>query len=265
MLKRVIILLLLLLSFAFIYQYMKANTSPLEIVLTPTGIPLPTKEVSEHKVITFHNEQYAYAYFIVQQTSHLSLLPNFSERVDAETLKATHACTSVINGGFYDKENKPLGLFQTGDTIYGRRLDSALFNGFVWEDASGTAVISSEPAPEPVQFVLQTGPLLLFHELPLPLAIHNDQPARRMVAAKNSELLFITVYKEDAVFDGPLLGELPKIIEEISQKENLHISAAINLDGGSASAFYSADTRLSELTPVGSVFCIWFEASRSPI
>ena len=79
-----------------------------------------------------------------------------------------------------------------------------------------------------------------------------------MAAAKtmDNELLFLTVYSGDSVFDGPLLADLPLVIEKISDEEKLDIAEAINLDGGSASSFYQGETTISELTPVGSLFCI---------
>ncbi|KKW11013.1 MAG: hypothetical protein UY49_C0010G0009, partial [Microgenomates group bacterium GW2011_GWC1_49_7] len=78
-----------------------------------------------------------------------------------------------------------------------------------------------------------------------------------MVAAKTGEgFLFLTVYKEDSVFEGPLLADLPKVIQKINTEENLGIVDALNLDGGSASAFDNGETSLSELTPVGSLFCV---------
>jgi len=239
--------LFILIAYAIMIRFMISNKKNIaEILPVPTTQPLPTPKIKRV-------DQYAYAYVTAGS---LSLIPNFSDRFAAQTIYEENDCKAVINGGFYDKQNKPLGLFQVGDKTYGKQLDSDLLNGFVWMDASGTAVISSELSPQPVQFALQTGPMLLFNGNVLPLSIHNDAPARRMVAAKNSELIFLTVYNPDSVFDGPLLGDLPKIVQEISQKENLHISEAINLDGGSASAFYSEETKLSELTPVGSLFCL---------
>jgi len=156
----------------------------------------------------------------------------------------------AINGGFYDTANKPLGLFRIGETVLAKQIQSNLLNGFLSDDGITVAVPTG-------RFVLQSGPLLIQRGNPLPLKIQNDEHARRMVAAKTGEgFLFLTVYKEDSVFEGPLLADLPKVIQKINTKENLGIVDAINLDGGSASAFKNAETTLSELTPVGSLFCI---------
>jgi uncharacterized protein YigE (DUF2233 family) len=166
-------------------------------------------------------------------------------------------CVSAVNGGFYDKQNRPLGYFQSNGKTFTPKIDSDLLNGFLWENASGSAVISRELPNTTVIFALQTGPMLMFDEKTLLLSINNDSRARRMVAGKNmyNQLVFFTVYNGDSVYDGPLLTDLPSVIQAIGTKENLNIAEAINLDGGSASAFYSGDTRLSELTPVGSLVC----------
>ncbi len=92
----------------------------------------------------------------------------------------------------------------------------------------------------------------------MPLVIQHDEPARRTIAAKTRDntYVFLTVYDENSVFGGPLLSDLPSAVEEISNREEFRIADAINLDGGSASAFYNGDANLSELTSVGSIFCI---------
>lgn len=232
----------------------RAATPQVNTNVTPTIPATPT--LNPGKIITFGNEQFMYSYFIVQNPSDLALIPNFSHPKDVETLMTENNCVSAINGGFYDKSSKPLGYFRSDDKVFGSRIDSDLVNGFVWGDASGAAVISTDLTFTNYRFAVQTGPVLLFDSKALPLAINNDTGARRMIAAKNDTLIFLTVYNGDSVYDGPKLTDLPGIIQAISQKENLNIADAINLDGGSASAFYMADTKLSELTPVGSLFCL---------
>jgi uncharacterized protein YigE (DUF2233 family) len=218
----------------------------------------PTFATESEKTIPFNNKRFAYAYFIVQNSDDLSLLPNFSHAKDSQTLMTENNCVSVINGGYYDTQNKPLGLFQIGSTIYSRQISSDLLNGFVWANVSVSAAISVKLPQPPFLFALQTGPILIREGKQLSLTINNDTPARRMVAAINMDkhIIFLTLYNGDSVYEGPLLADLPDIVFTISSKENLGIAEAINLDGGSASAFYNPDTHLSELTPVGSIFCI---------
>ena len=259
--KRIILFIsitLVFVTFAIMFRYMIANI-PTAVAPQKTTITLPsTPTIKPEKTVSFNNEQFAYAYFIAQNPANFSLIPNFSSPIDAQTIISENTCSFAINGGFYDKQNKPLGFFQVGSKIYGRQIDSDLVNGFLWADASGTSVISTELPHIQFQFALQTGPMLLFDSNVLPLAIHNDTHARRMVAAKNMDnrLVFITIYTSESVFEGPLLGDLHGVIQAVSTKEKLNIVDAINLDGGSASAFYNGETSLSELTPIGSLFCL---------
>lgn len=256
--KRILVFFIVLLVLgvflaAVVFPTLKTE-SPDLVDKTPTPTLVPSEAAPLKNVVTLNNEKFAYAFFPVTDPNTLVLVPNFTKPKDAETIKDEYVCASVINGGFYDKSNKPLGYFYANEKTVGPRIESELVNGFVW-GASGSAVISSELPRTPIDFALQTGPMLLFDGKVLPLAINNDAPARRMVAAKNDELIFIAVYSPESVFSGPLLGDLPEIVKLISDKEKLSVSEAINLDGGSASAFYSGETSLSELTPVGSVFC----------
>ncbi len=217
--------------------------------------PLAPKSV---KTISINNKRYAYAYFIVENSDDLSLLPNLPNAKDSQTRMTENNCTFGINGGYYDTQNKPLGLFQVESTIYSQQIKNNLVNGFIWAKVSVPAAITVELPKPPFLFALQTGPILIRNGNSLSLTINNDAPARRMVAAINTDThsVFLTIYNGESVYEGPLLADLPDIISAISLQENIGITDAINLDGGSASAFYSADTHLSELTPVGSIFCI---------
>lgn len=258
--KILIILILLLLASAGwiawraqkVYQ---AYTNPPLPTVSPTPLPQSAKTPP-----TVEMNQAFFAYDVIRAAtaSALTLLPNFIEKKDSQSLRSAHACTSAINGGFYTKESRPLGLFQIGTRVWGPAIDSALVNGYLWVDAEEHFLITSELPGVSRRFAMQSGPLLFFNQQMLPLTIHNDSGARRMVAAKTMDnaLIFLTVYAADSVYDGPLLADLPRIVQTISEKERLDIADAINLDGGSASVFYREDTSLSELTPVGSLFCI---------
>ena len=222
------------------------------------AIPTPTQEAQKENTVFVNGTAYTYDYFTVTDPATLSLIPNFSKKEDAKKLFDENGCTSAINGGFYDTANKPLGEFQVNGTYYSGQIQSDLVNGFVWAVASDSAMISSDLPYASYRYAMQTGPILLFDGNVMPLSIHNDVGARRMIAAKNMEnqLVFLAIYNGDSVFDGPKLADVPQIVQTISAKEHLNIADAINLDGGDASVFYSAKTSLSELSPVGSLFCV---------
>src|SRR3989344_4783806 len=103
---------------------------------------------------------------------------------------------------------------------------------------------------------VQSGPMLMFEGTPLSLRLANDELRRRVIALLvNDELIFMTVVGQDSELSGPYLSDLPGLVEAIAGKNGWQVSQAINLDGGTASAFYTDKVYLEELNPVGSIFC----------
>jgi hypothetical protein len=76
-----------------------------------------------------------------------------------------------------------------------------------------------------------------------------------MVTGDN-KVIFMSIYNESSKFMGPYLADLPQILEIAQDKIGFLIADAINLDGGSASAFYFRDFQLSEASPIGGFFCV---------
>lgn len=216
--------------------------------VSPTSAP--------NKKITVKGQTINYA-IIITQPSNVSLIANFSAKKTSDELIGDTACIAGINGGFYDTSNRPLGLFSINGMTLRDKSSSMLINGFFGVTNEDSPFITPIPRDD-VRFILQTGPLLISQGIPYKLAIRKDEHTRRMIAAitTGDAILFIALYQSDAVFDGPLLADVPEFISEINKKELLNITEAINLDGGSASAFYNGETTLSELTSIGSLFCV---------
>lgn len=251
-----IICIAILIWIALQFSTINLHTEVPKTVVSQTPARLTVKS---YPTISVEDASYTYAVINVATASSITLIPNFIGKHEANALAGENNCRQAINGGFYDASGKPLGFFYTNGRTYGKRIDSDLVNGYFWADTDGVAVISTElPGNISYRFALESGPLLLFNGQTTMLTIQNDEHARRMVAAKTADdhSVFLAVYSHDSVFSGPLLSELPKIVEDVSGKEHLGIADALNLDGGSASAFYNVDTILSELSPVGSIFCI---------
>jgi uncharacterized protein YigE (DUF2233 family) len=244
--------------FAWIaYQFVNIQHTVIEPVASADPTSTPDPGIPE-TTVTVGDTTYSYAMIKVATGSSITLIPNFSGKRDAKSLADENQCQEAINGGFYDTAGKPLGFFYTNTRTYGTKISSSLVNGFFWADTNGGALISSDLPHASYRFAVQTGPLILFNGQTLQLTIVQDEHARRMIVGKTADdrFVFLTVYPADSVYSGPTLSELPSVVASISKKENLGIADAVNLDGGSASAFYNGETSLSELTPVGSIFCI---------
>lgn len=219
-------------------------------IISPAPLPLA-------KTITVNGQTMAYA-FTIPHPSRVTLLPNFSKPKTSQEIIKENNCTSGINGGFYDTENRPLGLFVNNFQTLRDPIKSKLLNGYLGIGATNNVFMGDELLDTHNRVVLQTGPLLMVNGQPVVLAITNDEPARRMVAAvdRDNYIVFMALYEPASVFDGPLLEELPMFVAAVDREESLNVIDAVNLDGGSASAFYSPETTLSELTPIGSFFCV---------
>ncbi len=199
------------------------------------------------------------AYSIVQSApENIRLISNVASASDSGTVREYFGCTSVVNAGFYTKERTHLGLFQSQNIIHGGRIQSTLVDGFVYTTGDNQLFISSTPPEKPGSFSLQTGPIVRYNDTLRPLRLITDEFARRVIAATSNirTAYFIVLYDAENVFSGPLLKDVPDIIEKIATKESIQFTDAINLDGGSASVFITPDVSLSELVSAGGFFCI---------
>jgi exopolysaccharide biosynthesis protein len=150
-----------------------------------------------------------------------------------------------------------LGLVIVDGIQISHKKTSSLFNGFAVIEDSGFRIQESMPESFNVFFALQSGPILIMNGGLSELALERDKPSRRMVMGQTADnkVVFMSVYGPVIENMGPYLQELPALIKKISEMENLNLIAAINMDGGQASAMYTPDNQLSEIEPVGSWWC----------
>jgi uncharacterized protein YigE (DUF2233 family) len=216
--------------------------------LSPSPFP---SEKPEKKV-----NEYAYELFQADAST-IFILPNYEKREDSTTLVESHQCRYAINGGFYDTNNKPLGyLVEAGSLLNPVHASQLLDSYFAINFHGAPSITFDVPATSSAAF--QSGPMLVHNETPLTLTIRNDEHARRMIAGtlRDDRVVFITIFNPESVFDGPLLADTPDLLGKIQKQESLTLTNAVNLDGGSASVFYSPERTLKELTPVGALLCI---------
>jgi len=244
------LLLLVYVGWQTIYpSYSKKLTSTISVTHTPTP------EKSDQQIL-FRDTLYQFSYFLVKDPNKLLLIPNFKAKTRASILASQNQCLFAINGGFYDTNNEPLGMFKGNGYVEPTPLLSNLLNGYL-SFSETKADIASIPHLD-YKTILQSGPLLILENSSLRLNIKNDENARRTVAAttEKNEILFITFYVKDSIYNGPLLQDLPNILIEFEKISGIDIRDALNLDGGSASYFSTPSETLPELNDVGSLFCL---------
>ncbi len=225
----------------------------------PTEINIPS--VSTYPISPKHiqddGHNIAYQY-VIAAPSQVTLFSNLKQSTDSASAKRTHQCTSLINAGFYTKEQKHLGLFISNHTNIHPAIESTLVDGYLSISDTNQATISFQEPSSESRFAVQSGPIIRTDSTKRLLRLIDDKFARRSIAgiSDDGHLIFLTLYFKDQEYSGPLLSRTPYILEAIQQAENMHITAAINLDGGSASAFLSDTGALTELAPIGGFFCI---------
>lgn len=225
---------------------------------TEAPSPSPTPHIwKQSAVINFNNAPIRISWAIVEPKD-VELYSNLQDQKLSEEIKVNRSCSTLVNGGFYSKENTHLGLFIANFETISQPIQSALLNGYLWIDSNNIAIIDTNSPKITPRVGLQSGPIIISNSIPLALSINNDSLNRRIVAATtaNNQLYFLVVYRDGSEYQGPLLGDLPKIVDLFAKKNNINIQNAINLDGGSASVFISNYDRLVELSHIGSYFCI---------
>ncbi|MBI4058522.1 phosphodiester glycosidase family protein [Candidatus Gottesmanbacteria bacterium] len=230
------------------FDLSEKNETKVPFVVSPS--PIPSADGSQMVVVN----QKSYSVFVqaVGDPSQLILIPNFKDKILSREIIENNGCLYGINGGFYTTKNTPLGLFYTKGVYYEKKLHrSTLTNGYVFFKDRTLHISTSPPASESTDFVFQTGP---FFTPSTQLSIVNDEPSRRMLVGIDSREngYFIAVVSRENVHSGPLLADLP----QIAGKLNPTFTQLVNLDGGSASAYYiKYKVQYSELTPIGSFLC----------
>ena len=257
------VLLILILSFSLgLYLLIKRNrNSDINNVISVKDNP-PT--ISESNPIDSKNEFkfdgyiYNYNWFYVSNLDKLTLIPNWDQKRTSDEMISEENCLYLSSAGFYSKDEKPIGLFSIGNIKYSNFSENSLFNGIFSKISENEYVFSQNPLGGNTVFSLQSGPLIIFNlKLNLFDNLSEGRGRRNIILSKiKNKLIFITIYNKNSIFDGPKLGDLPKIIDLISKNHGWNIENALNLDGGTASSFKNDDIFLKELSPVGSFFCI---------
>jgi uncharacterized protein YigE (DUF2233 family) len=246
--------LFLSLGFAF-YRYTNFYSRRNLIKTEETKTLGAREENKTSQLIEIQGTSYYFDYFEADPNK-LFLFANFEKGEKAEDSKARFNCRNLANGGFYDEKFRPIGLFISEYKEISSWQKNRLFNGVFSINMFGTSRITREPPRDPLRIAVQSGPLVFENGGKVTFRSSRDY-SRRVVVAVTSENkpLFIVFYSPSNFLEGPKLDELPLLIEKINSSSYLSIADALNLDGGTASAFYSDNFGLGEVSKVGSFFC----------
>ncbi len=154
----------------------------------------------------------------------------------AETMTAAQALAGV-NGGYFDPEDAPVGLLVSAGKKSMSQSSARLLSGVLFATPKRVEIVRAKHfrMSEEIREAVQCGPLLL--EAGKPVAGLNDtRAARRTFAAVSATGATAALGYCSAVS----LAQLGKILAVEKMAGATNFARALNLDGGSSSAFWVA-------------------------
>jgi exopolysaccharide biosynthesis protein len=148
-------------------------------------------------------------------------------------------CLAGVNGGYFDPENKPVGLLISDGHVIAPLRKARLLSGVMIVSNGRIQLlrVAEYSSKRRATAALQCGPFLVDRGQPIP-GLNDTRPARRT---------FIVTGGSDRAAIGSCsdmtLAQLGKILVTPGGAPDLNVQRALNLDGGSSSAFWFAGQR----------------------
>jgi hypothetical protein len=163
----------------------------------------------------------------------LQVIDNPDGQTLAGVLKREN-CACGVNGGYFDAEFKPIGLRIVNEQMIAPLRRARLITGVLMASPRGVQIVRSREFSrlQQIDAAIQCGPFLVDASQRV-RGLNNSQSARRTFAA--------TATHERAllgVSSVVSLAALAQILATIPIDPNSKITRALNLDGGSSSAFW---------------------------
>ena len=156
-----------------------------------------------------------------------------------ETLSDTmprEKCDAGVNGGYFSSDFAPIGLLISGSRMIAPLQRARLITGVLSASARGVQILRVREFSrrEKISAAVQCGPFLVDH-YELVRGLDDSTAARRTFAATvTNDRALLGVCSEIS------LAELAAILTTTPLADDLKIQRALNLDGGSSSAFWFA-------------------------
>ena len=156
-----------------------------------------------------------------------------------ETLSDTmprEKCAAGVNGGYFSSDFAPIGLLISGGRMIAPLQRARLITGVLSASARGVQILRVREFSrrEKISDAIQCGPFLVDH-YELVRGLDDSTAARRTFAATvTNDRALLGVCSEIS------LAELAAILTTTRLAGDLKIQRALNLDGGSSSAFWFA-------------------------
>lgn len=153
----------------------------------------------------------------------------------AAALKGTHAIAGV-NGGYFDPADAPVGLLISDDRLLSPLRKAKLLTGILFANANRVDIVrtSQFSMKEKPRAAVQCGPLLVDHGRPV-AGLNDSRSARRTFAAVDGKGRAVL-----GISSSVSLAQLSQILCLTNVAGEFKSVRALNLDGGSSTAFWFA-------------------------
>jgi exopolysaccharide biosynthesis protein len=150
-----------------------------------------------------------------------------------------------VNGGYFDEQFKPIGLRIVNSQMLTPLKSARLITGVLFASPRGVQIVRAREFSrrQKIEAAIQCGPFLVDRSQRVG-GLNNSQHARRTFAATETNERALLGFCSEVS-----LADLANILTKTPIAADLKIQRAINLDGGSSSAFWFAREN-------GSVFSI---------
>lgn len=143
---------------------------------------------------------------------------------------------AAVNGGYFDPEHEPIGLLIADGRVVRRQQKARLLSGVLSAGPGGVliaraAAFSPKTKPDAAR---QCGPFLVEHGR-IVVGLNETRAARRTFALVTKDGRAALGYSSSVT-----LAELAEILANAGVPRGMKVESALNLDGGSSSAFWFA-------------------------
>jgi uncharacterized protein YigE (DUF2233 family) len=152
---------------------------------------------------------------------------------------AQENCLAGVNGGYFDSDYAPIGLLIVDGKTIAPLQRARLLTGVLTASARGVQIVRVRQFSrrQKLSAAIQCGPFL----------VDLGRSVRGLEETRAARRTFAAVAKSDraalAVCSETTLADLAKILATTRLADGFEISRALNLDGGSSSAFWFARDR----------------------
>ncbi|MEO5753548.1 MAG: phosphodiester glycosidase family protein [Chthoniobacterales bacterium] len=159
--------------------------------------------------------------------------PNAPRQSLAEVLNDSGALAGV-NGGYFDPQDAPLGLLVSDGRVLSKQRQAKLLTGVLFASGNRVDIVRASrfAMNKKIKAARQCGPLLVDGASPV-AGLNDTRPARRTFAAVDGK-----GHAALGVCSAVSLAQLGKILALRNGVGKIKVARALNLDGGSSSAFW---------------------------